>query len=92
MKKAVLILVLSIAAIPVIEAQDTKFDLDIYRQFISDNEDIYPAELYELYPSDIFMDSVVPFLKEDVLFLELANDLYKFTPGEMNLLHKNGFD
>ncbi len=72
-------------------AQETPFDLQIYRDFISANEDISPAGLHGLYPSDIFKESVTPFLKEDVLYLDLARDLYNFTPGEMNLLHKNGF-
>ena len=74
-----------------ISAQDRTFNLDAYKQFVIDNEDISPAELYDLYPSGLFKDSVTPFNLEEVNFLQNIDNIYQLTPAEKSLLLKNGF-
>ncbi len=74
-----------------ISAQDRTFNLDVYKQFLIENEDITPAELYKLYPSGLFKDSVTPFVLKDVNFLNKIDSVYQFTPAEKSLLLKNGF-
>src|SRR3989339_834697 len=74
-----------------ISAQDRTFNLGAYKQFLIDNEDISPAELYELYPSGLFKDSVTPFDLKEVNFLHKIDSVYHLTPAEKSLLLKNGF-
>jgi predicted peroxiredoxin len=74
-----------------ISAQDRTFNLDVYKQFLIDNEDISPAELYELYPSGLFKDSVTPFNLNEVNYLNKIDSVYTLTPAEKSLLMKNGF-
>jgi hypothetical protein len=74
-----------------LSAQERTFNLDVYKQFLIDNEDITPAALYDLYPSDVFKDSLTPFDLKDVSFLNKIDSVYKLTPAEKSLLMKNGF-
>jgi hypothetical protein len=74
-----------------ISAQDRTFNIDAYKQFVTDNEDISPAELYGLYPSGLFKDSVTTFDLEEVNFLQKIDNVYSLTQAEKSLLLKNGF-
>lgn len=74
-----------------IAAQDRNFNIDAYKQFLIDNEDISAAELYELYPSGVFKEAVTPFNLKDVNFFQNIDNVYKLTSSEKALLMKNGF-
>lgn len=71
--------------------QVTDFNLDVYKDFVSAHEDISPGELFELYPSDVFIASVPDYDISTVLFMEEMKQTYDLTMDEMTLLMKNGF-
>jgi len=67
------------------------FDIDIYKVFVSTHEDITPAELHELFPSDVFASSVPEYDMSTVLFLDEMDRTYNLTDDEKALLMNNGF-
>jgi hypothetical protein len=66
-------------------------NLDVYKDFMSAHEDISPSELFELYPSDVFIASVPDYDISTVLFLDEMKQTYGLTMDEMTLLMKHGF-
>ena len=91
MRKFIYFLFLVNLSTCVLSAQNSPFSLDIYQKFLSENEDISPTELYNLYPSDIFAESVSAFTENDVLFFKPIDSIYNLTNDEKSLLMRNGF-
>lgn len=91
MNKITICLVLYLSALIASFAQDTPFNIDSYYDFVDQNEDISPAQLNELYPSDVYRDKVSAFNGSDVLYLNDIINTYALTSDEIELLNKNGF-
>ena len=91
MGKLILPLIFSLLATPALFAQTSSYDIETYKDFMSEHKDMPPSALYQLYPSDVFQATVPSFNLETVKFWDKMDSTYNFTGEEKTLLMNNGF-
>ncbi|MBI5475662.1 MAG: DUF3160 domain-containing protein [Ignavibacteriales bacterium] len=71
-------------------AQIVNFDLNVYSQFLSINNNLTTDQLYKLYGTDSFKTGITS-PPSNILYLDSIIAKYNITESEISLLNKNGF-
>ncbi len=82
--------VLSIGIFNLLFSQTTPFNLDSYKKFLTENKDMTPTDLLEMYPAGYFLDDV-DLSYEDAIYFNAIDREYNITGDEKELIRKNGF-
>ncbi len=73
-----------------INAQSTSFDLNAYKQFLSDHQNLTTQQLFELHPAGTFRGKI-PSTASGILYLDSIYQKYNLTNQEKSLLNDHGF-
>jgi hypothetical protein len=73
-----------------VQAQESGFDVTLYKQFLQQHQNMAAGELLSLYPAGLFRKSVVN-ENPDILYLDSIDVKYQLTSAEKELLAKHGF-
>ncbi|MGE5354036.1 MAG: DUF3160 domain-containing protein [Acidobacteriota bacterium] len=71
-------------------AQTPDFNVNSYKQFLSENQNLSTEKLLGLHPAGLFQGNF-KFNHFSYLYSDLIGERYNLTPGEMSILDKNGF-
>lgn len=71
-------------------AQQNNFDIDAYKQFLQNNNDMQPSTLMNMHPAGTFSKTVQSF-NNNATYLDSITEKYELTNQEKELLSKNGF-
>jgi hypothetical protein len=73
-----------------VQAQDSGFELEVYKQFLQQHQDMPASELMTLYPAGLFEKTVMN-NNPEVLYLDSIDSKYQLTRAEKELISKHGF-
>lgn len=65
------------------------FDINAYKQFLQQNQNLTPQQLFSRYDAGLFLKNI--YVPPNVLYLDSIITKYNLTPYENSLLRKNGF-
>lgn len=83
------ILLLFLLSNSFVSAQTT-FNVDNYKKFLLQNQNLTPLQMLQMYPAGNFKSKISSAV-ENVLYLDSVNIKYKLTDYEKSLIAKNGF-
>ena len=73
-----------------VRAQNSGFDVDIYKQFLQQHQDMPASEMMNLYQAGTFKKTITG-INPDALYLDSIGIKFNLTNGEKELLSKHGF-
>jgi hypothetical protein len=76
--------------LPAVQAQDSGFDVNMYKQFLQQHQNMGAEELMSLYPAGLFEKNVAQD-NPDILYLDSIAIMYELTAAEKELLARHSF-
>jgi len=89
-RRALLPLLVILAATPAPSQVSGGFDLDQYKQFLATHQNLEPSQLLTMHPAGTFR-ATVPSGTSEPAYLDSINRIYSLTPYEKELLRDHGF-